>query len=732
MKLTSITRHLFFTFSVLSSLAVLETVQTFVPKGTILGTFEVIATLLTSLILVNRGLREPRKLLVFFGFSFLLISGGDFLFIWYYYFQQIGIPTDFHTIIIELTYIAGLTGLVSCICSFFDLPRQIFRNTRNLTVLLLVFPVATPFFIALFSGNPNQTWIYYLLEYSAVTLKTLLFLLSALIFLNDTSRFWSSASVSFMTMVMAGWGIRVDKLLGVPIEFGVYEFLWAFGLFNLLVSTFSTSSISNIRFNRSKSVIFSVRQIILLSSFLAVVSIAVLQTSAPDTVRTLTLTASVGIVLAYVFSELLLNELKHFSATLLEILSDRLSDSNNINQQFPEELKDSLEGAIETKIEIAKKSVKFERDAILAKKIAETSKQVAHDIRSPLAALKMVAHSKESIPEDLRQILTSATKRIRDISDDLTDSTQRPSRSPQIILIAETIREIFEETKLRFHRTTQTIFTLDIASEVECLFCFVSKVELSRVISNLLVNAVESQPSIVTLRLQRVGANGIQIQVVDNGRGVPLSIRNNLFERGFTFGKKDGTGIGLFHAKEFCDQVDGSIAFSENKIAGTVVTLSLPVAINPEWAASALTLYNSTIVILDDVQAIHDIWRSRLVGYSLVHLYHPSELGSFLSNDPAPAHYLIDFEFTKSKIDGLSVVEKHSIASSSLLVTSHFDSLKVQKRATQLGVKILAKPLAGFVEIAHKNSHPRSGGGTHRIQPIQLPEQQRKNKSILL
>ncbi|MFH1356782.1 MAG: hypothetical protein ABII18_06565, partial [bacterium] len=51
--------------------------------------------------------------------------------------------------------------------------------------------------------------------------------------------------------------------------------------------------------------------------------------------------------------------------------------------------------------------------------IGETASQIAHDIRSPLAALNMVTHDLKQLPEDERIIIRSAVQRIQDIANDL-------------------------------------------------------------------------------------------------------------------------------------------------------------------------------------------------------------------------------------------------------------------------------------------------------------------------
>jgi signal transduction histidine kinase len=62
--------------------------------------------------------------------------------------------------------------------------------------------------------------------------------------------------------------------------------------------------------------------------------------------------------------------------------------------------------------------------------------QVAHDIRSPLAALEMVNEELSALPEDLRLLVRNAVGRIKDISNNLLESNRsahsklQPSMTP--------------------------------------------------------------------------------------------------------------------------------------------------------------------------------------------------------------------------------------------------------------------------------------------------------------
>ena len=73
------------------------------------------------------------------------------------------------------------------------------------------------------------------------------------------------------------------------------------------------------------------------------------------------------------------------------------------------------------------------------------------------------------------------------------------------------------------------------------------------------------------------GGDAVEIEVRDNGPGIPLEIRKKIFDPFFT--TKDvgkGSGLGLFVVYEIIDEHDGGIAVGDAPGGGTVFTIRLP------------------------------------------------------------------------------------------------------------------------------------------------------------
>ncbi len=95
-------------------------------------------------------------------------------------------------------------------------------------------------------------------------------------------------------------------------------------------------------------------------------------------------------------------------------------------------------------------------------------------------------------------------------------------------------------------------------------------------LEHLLSNAVEAAPPDSTVQVS-LEEDGARVRVLVHNQGaVPESVRDRFFERYTTAGKRDGTGLGTFIARQVVLAHGGSIGFTTDEHNGTEVTLELP------------------------------------------------------------------------------------------------------------------------------------------------------------
>ncbi len=254
--------------------------------------------------------------------------------------------------------------------------------------------------------------------------------------------------------------------------------------------------------------------------------------------------------------------------------------------------------------EVLQKASRLESELAVSKATADLAAQVAHDIRSPLAALGTAARGLE-IPEEQRKLMESSVSRMQGIADDLLRRYRAPdavdvSSKPAVHSLAELIAPVLAEKRLQYkEKSGVKIDFNNTAGEAAAL---VEPKELQRLISNLVNNSVEAlgQDGVVTVGLSAPDEK-VLIEVKDNGKGIPPEILAKLGRKGGTHGKAGGTGLGLYHARTAVEGWGGGLRLESEPGKGTAVLIELPRA-GREPAAR-------TAVLLDDDPLVHMNWK---------------------------------------------------------------------------------------------------------------------------
>jgi signal transduction histidine kinase len=231
-----------------------------------------------------------------------------------------------------------------------------------------------------------------------------------------------------------------------------------------------------------------------------------------------------------------------------------------------------------------KSKVNYEKAVILNK----LSKQVAHDIRSPLAALSVLEKELEKLSDDSRHLLTSAISRIREIITDLLQKNKdetvidnsgfnrKPSEVKEHSILND-IEEIISEKRVQHRIRTGIHIELEVDDSSNKLFGKFSSIEFRRIISNLLDNAVESLGNNgIIIITANVFEGQMSLTISDNGKGIPKSILPKLGFEGVTYGKKYGNGLGLYHARKTIESWNGKLTIDSLLGKGTTIHIILP------------------------------------------------------------------------------------------------------------------------------------------------------------
>lgn len=212
---------------------------------------------------------------------------------------------------------------------------------------------------------------------------------------------------------------------------------------------------------------------------------------------------------------------------------------------------------------------------------------VAHEIRNPLTAVKMLIYSLRedlAIDDEKRRDLAVILKEI-DRMERFVQNFLHFARPPDPTLapvdINETVRETLALLGPRL-RQSGTEVTEDYRPGLGSLLADADQVK--QVVMNLVLNAIESMPGGGRLAVETLHAGGstdndgkgwVQIRITDNGGGISEELLDTLFDP-LVSGRKDGTGLGLSIAYQIVHGHGGWIEAMNNAEGGATFTVSLP------------------------------------------------------------------------------------------------------------------------------------------------------------
>ncbi len=247
---------------------------------------------------------------------------------------------------------------------------------------------------------------------------------------------------------------------------------------------------------------------------------------------------------------------------------------------------------------------------------------LAHELRnplSPIASAIAVIQDCADDPEEIRQLAEIADRQTRQLVrlvEDLLDvsriSLGKIQLQRSIVPLSETIQQAQETISSLIEESGHE---LTIETPAEGVFVDGDPVRLNQIVTNLLSNAAKYTPSggQIDVRLTTTG-NHAQIEVVDNGVGIPVERLSDVFEL-FTqlsipgAPKNVGLGLGLALVQQLTALHGGTIKIhSAGPGNGTHVTVRLPLSDPPEpgeEVAPPISRHvQRRVLVVDDLRAI--------------------------------------------------------------------------------------------------------------------------------
>jgi two-component system sensor histidine kinase PilS (NtrC family) len=191
--------------------------------------------------------------------------------------------------------------------------------------------------------------------------------------------------------------------------------------------------------------------------------------------------------------------------------------------------------------------------------LGRLSASIAHEIRNPVGAMshagQLLAESPSIGPDERRltDIIRSNSERVSAIINNVLQLSRREDTKPMRLTLGDWIEEFLGEFCETMQVPRPQIGFFEEADDLEVRF---DPSHLHQVVWNLCENAIkygEARGGIsVEIKLGRLNPSSRPfLEVADRGAGIDLYAIDRIFEPFFT-GRKGGTGLGLFIARELC------------------------------------------------------------------------------------------------------------------------------------------------------------------------------------
>jgi two-component system sensor histidine kinase PilS (NtrC family) len=188
---------------------------------------------------------------------------------------------------------------------------------------------------------------------------------------------------------------------------------------------------------------------------------------------------------------------------------------------------------------------------------------IAHEIRNPLSSIR---HASDLLAEDVRepaqqrllQIVNDNVLRLdRIVQDILVLGRQNAAEDRSDIRLAAFFADFIPEIEAQ-ENLAAGVIVHDIPEDMSLNF---NREQFRQVLWNLLGNALRyasRRPGSVRLSARQV-EDGVELHLVDDGKGIPKDMQAHVFEPFFTTSTK-GVGLGLHIARELCES-NGAVLF---------------------------------------------------------------------------------------------------------------------------------------------------------------------------
>jgi signal transduction histidine kinase len=224
-----------------------------------------------------------------------------------------------------------------------------------------------------------------------------------------------------------------------------------------------------------------------------------------------------------------------------------------------------------------------QQEVIRAEKLASVGQLaagMAHEIRNPLMAVKLLVQSALEAPgvaqleRDDLCLIDQELSRLERTVQGLIDYARPPALKRAVV----STRTLVQQTvSLLAGRAAIQGVALEPSLGVGDVFVEGDAQQLQQVLLNLLINALDATERGGGVRIwTETDAQSVRICIADDGTGIPAELLDRIFEP-FTSGKQTGTGLGLSISRRIVEAHCGEILAANRAGGGAQFSVLLPI-----------------------------------------------------------------------------------------------------------------------------------------------------------
>ena len=217
----------------------------------------------------------------------------------------------------------------------------------------------------------------------------------------------------------------------------------------------------------------------------------------------------------------------------------------------------------------------------------EVAVRMAHEIKNPLTPILLSAQRLrnlflEKLESKDSAIINKTTQTIIDqvaSMDSMVSAFANYANAPEITKVSSSLNALINKAASLFDNQEDLRINLDLSGDLPKLQ--LDKDAISRVLINLIKNSIEAKKNKTTLNIliksRLYSKDGVvRLTFIDNGKGFPEDIIDQVFEPYVTTKEKSG-GLGLAIVQNIIEQHEGQIFASNVKPHGARITVEFSI-----------------------------------------------------------------------------------------------------------------------------------------------------------